>query len=204
MCIRDRFATAFAINEIGGSIVVDIGAGTTDIARIYGTFPTDEDQVTIQEAGDWLDIELQTLIAKKFTGAQITKDMVRKWKEESSYVGGDVRTVEVSLSVDGKSQNVDIGDLIQEACELLIPKVGNAIKRIVAEADPEYQPVLRNNIILAGGGSLIEGLAERVAREIADIGDVNVWCVENPLEKVAEGALMLASEMPDDQYTSIN
>ena len=204
MVVTEPFATAFAINEIGGSIVVDIGAGTTAIARIYGTFPTDEDQVTIQEAGDWLDIELQTLIAKKFTGAQITKDMVRKWKEESSYVGGDVRTVEVSLSVDGKSQNVDIGDLIQEACELLIPKVGNAIKRIVAEADPEYQPVLRNNIILSGGGSLIEGLAERVAREIADIGDVNVWCVENPLEKVAEGALMLASEMPDDQYTSIN
>ena len=37
-----------------------------------------------------------------------------------------------------------------------------------------------------------------------DIGDVNVWCVENPLEKVAEGALMLAGEMPDDMYTSIN
>ncbi|MEC7167785.1 MAG: rod shape-determining protein [Candidatus Thermoplasmatota archaeon] len=204
MVVTEPFATAFAINEIGGSIVVDIGAGTTDIARIHGTFPTDDDQVTIQEAGDWLDLELQTLIAKKFTGAQITKDMVRKWKEESSYVGGDVRTVEVSLSVDGKSQNVDIGDLIQEACEMLIPKLGNAIKRIVAEADPEYQPVLRNNIILSGGGSLIEGLAERIAREIADIGDVNVWCVENPLEKVAEGALMLAGEMPDDMYTSIN
>ena len=204
MVVTEPFATAFAIDEIGGSIVVDVGAGTTDIARIHGTFPSDEDQVTIQEAGDWLDLELMNLIAKKFTGAQITKDMVRKWKEESSYVGGDVRTVEVSLSVDGKSQKVDIGDLIQEACDLLVPKVANAIKRIVAEADPEYQPVLRNNIILSGGGSLIEGLAERVSREIADIGDVNVWCVENPLEKVAEGALMLAGQMPDDMYTSIN
>ena len=204
MVVTEPFATAFAIGEIGGSIVVDVGAGTTDIARIHGTFPTDEDQVTIQEAGDWLDIELMNLVAKKFTGAQITKDMVRKWKEESSYVGGDVRTVDVALSVDGTSQNVDIGDLIQEACEMLVPKIGNAIKRIVAEADPEYQPVLRNNIILSGGGSLIEGLADRVAREISDIGDVNVWCVENPLEKVAEGALMLAGEMPDDMYTSIN
>jgi rod shape-determining protein MreB len=204
MVVTEPFATAFGISEIGGSIVVDVGAGTTDIARIHGTFPTDEDQVTIPEAGDWLDIELMTLISKKFTGAQITKDMVRKWKEESSYVGGDTRTVEVNLSVDGKNQTVDIGDLIHEACELLIPKVGNAIKRIVAEADPEYQPVLRNNIILSGGGSLIDGLAERVAREISDIGDVNVWCVENPLEKVAEGALMLAGEMPDDMYTAIN
>ena len=81
MVVTEPFATAFAIGEIGGSIVVDIGAGTTDIARIHGTFPTDEDQVTIQEAGDWLDLELKNLIAKKFTGAQITKDMVRSGKK---------------------------------------------------------------------------------------------------------------------------
>ncbi|MDC3064539.1 rod shape-determining protein, partial [Euryarchaeota archaeon] len=204
MVVTEPFATAFAIDEIGCSIVVDIGAGTTDIARIHGRFPSDEDQLTIQEAGDWLDVELMNLIVKKFTGAQITKDMVRKWKEESSYVGGDARKVGVSISVDGKSQPVDIGDLIQEACEMIIPKIANAIKRIVADADPEFQPDLRNNIILSGGGSLIEGLAERVAREISDIGDVNVWCVESPLEKVAEGALMLAGQMPDSEYTAIN
>ena len=110
----------------------------------------------------------------------------------------------VDLSVEGKKQHVDIGDLIRISCNDLVPHLVEGLKKIVAGADPEYQSALRNNIILAGGGSLIEGLAERVAREIADIGDVNVWCVENPLEKVAEGALMLASEMPDDQYTSIN
>ena len=54
----------------------------------------------------------------------------------------------VELSVDGKRQVVDIGDLILEACELIIPKIGNAIKRNVAGADPEYQQILRNNIIL--------------------------------------------------------
>ena len=63
---------------------------------------------------------------------------------------------------------------------------------------------LRNNIILAGGGSLIEGLAEAVAEGLADIGDVSVWCAEDPVTKVAEGALALAGDMPDDQFTSIN
>ena len=144
------------------------------------------------------------LIKKKFTGAQITKDMVRKWKEASSYVGGDAREVTVELSVEGKRQIVDIGDLMQEACELIMPKIGNALKKIVAGADPEYQPVLRNNIILSGGGSLIEGCADRIAAEIADIGDVRVWCVEDAINSVAVGALKLASEMPDDMYTSIN
>jgi rod shape-determining protein MreB len=99
---------------------------------------------------------------------------------------------------------VDIGDLIREACELVMPKIGNAIKKIVAGADPEYQQVLRNNIILSGGGSLISGLADRIAHEIADIGDVRVWCVEDPINSVAVGALKLASEMPDDMYTAIN
>jgi rod shape-determining protein MreB len=112
--------------------------------------------------------------------------------------------VTVELSVDGKRQVVDIGDLILEACDLIIPKIGNAIKRNVAGADPEYQQILRNNIILSGGGSLIDGVAERIASEISDIGDVRVWCVEDPINSVAAGALKLASEMPDDMYTSIN
>ncbi len=204
MVVTEPFATAFGIEEIAGSIVVDIGAGTTDIARIYGTFPTEEDQITLQEAGDWIDEELMDLIKKKYTGAQVTKDMVRRWKEEVSYVGGDPREAIVELSVEGKKQVVDIGDLVQEACELIIPKIGNGIKQIVAGADPEYQPILRNNVIISGGGSLIEGLAARVADEIADIGDVNVWCVEDPIEKVATGALSLAEQMPDEMFTSIN
>ena len=204
MVVTEPFATAYGIDEIAGSIVVDIGAGTTDIARVYGTFPSDEDQVTITEAGDWLDLQLMELIKKKYTGAQVTKDMVRKWKEASSYVGGEAREVTVELSVDGKRQVVDIGDLILEACDLIIPKIGNAIKRNVAGADPEYQQILRNNIILSGGGSLIDGVAERIASEISDIGDVRVWCVEDPINSVAAGALKLASEMPDDMYTSIN
>ena len=204
MVVTEPFATAFGIEEIAGSIVVDIGAGTTDIARIYGTFPTEEDQITLQEAGDWLDEGLMDLIKKKYTGAQVTKDMVRRWKEEVSYVGGEPREAIVELSVEGKKQVVDIGDLVQEACESLIPKIGNGIKQIVAGADPEYQPILRNNVIISGGGSLIDGLAARVADEISDIGDVNVWCIEDPIDKVATGALSLAGQMPDEMFTSIN
>ena len=110
----------------------------------------------------------------------------------------------VELSVEGKKQVVDIGDLILEACESIIPLVASAIKKIVATADPEYQPILRNNIILSGGGSLIDGIAARMADEIADIGDVNVWCVEDAINSVANGALKLAGEMPDSEYIAIN
>ena len=129
--------------------------------------------------------------------------MVRQWKEEGSYIGDD-REMMVELSVDGKKQHVDIGDLVGIACSGLVTPVVNAIKANVAGADPEYQPIMRNNIILAGGGSLIDGLAEAVAEGLADIGDVSVWCAEEPVTKVAEGALALAGDMPDEQFTSIN
>jgi actin-like ATPase involved in cell morphogenesis len=129
--------------------------------------------------------------------------MVRLWKEAGSYIGDD-REMIVELSVDGKKQVVDVGDLVGIACTNLVPHVVNAIKGIVAGADPEYQPIMRNNIILSGGGSLIEGLADAVAEGLADIGDVSVWCAEDPITKVATGALALAEAMPDDQYTSIN
>jgi len=204
MVVSEPFAVAFGLDEIGGSIVVDIGAGTTDVARIYGTFPSEEDQVTISEAGDWIDHRLMELVAKKFTGAQLTKDMVRQWKEAGSYVGGDEKEQMVELSVDGKKQVVDVGDLVQIACEELIPHIVRTVKGIVAGADPEYQSLLRNNIILSGGGSLIDGLADRVADELADIGDVRVWCADDPMIRVADGALKLSMVMPDDQYTAIS
>lgn len=204
MVVSEPFATAFGLEEIGGSIVVDIGAGTTDIARIYGTFPTEEDEMTIEHAGDSIDRALIELICKKYTGAQVTKDMVRKWKEAFSYVGGDAVECMVELSVEGKKQDVDIGDLVRDACETAMPHIVSAIKAIVASADPEYQPILRNNVILSGGGSLIGGVADRIADELSDIGDVNVWCCEDPITKVAEGALALSQVMPDEQYTSIN
>lgn len=203
MVVSEPFAVAFGLDEIGGSLVVDAGAGTTDAARIVGRFPEEEDEYTIEEGGDWVDTQLMIAIKKKYTGAQVTKDMVRKWKEECSYVGGEPREFLVSLSVEGKSQVVDIGDLVQSACEELVLHIGGVIKRIIATADPEYQTMLRNNILLAGGTSQIDGLAEMVAAEIADIGDVDVSAVSDPLTKVAEGALALAEAMPDEEYTAI-
>ena len=203
MVVSEPFAVAFGLEEIGGSIVVDIGAGTVDVARVYGTFPNEDDETSLETAGDWIDEELKIMVEKKYTGAQLTKDMVRLWKEAGSYIGDD-REMIVELSVDGKKQVVDVGDLVGIACTNLVPHVVNAVKGIIAGADPEYQPIMRNNIILSGGGSLIEGLADAVAEGLADIGDVSVWCAEDPITKVATGALALAEAMPDDQYTSIN
>ncbi|RAH14011.1 MAG: hypothetical protein CMB56_006165 [Methanobacteriota archaeon] len=203
MVVSEPFAVAYAIEKLMGSIIVDSGAGTTDVARIVGRFPEDDDQLTIPEAGDWVDLAIMSAIQKKYTGAQITKDMVRRWKEKNSYVGGKEKQVLVDLSVEGKSQTVDIGDLIESSCDNLAQHLGGAIKNIISSGDPEYQPLFRKNIYLAGGSSQIKGLAKKVTEYISDIGDVSVSAVKKPEHKVAEGALALAESMPDEEYTSI-
>ena len=118
MVVTEPFATAYGIGEIASSIVVDIGAGTTDIARIYGTFPTDEDQVTIQEAGDWLDNELMTLDSARSSPAPKSP---RTWSESGRKkcptLAAKSAKPPSNLSVEGKKQVVDIGDLVAQACE---------------------------------------------------------------------------------------
>ena len=54
----------------------------------------------------------------------------------------------IDLSVEGKSQTVDVGDLIETSCDSLAQHLGSAIKNIVSGGDPEYQPLFRKNIFL--------------------------------------------------------
>ena len=206
MIISEPFAVAYALDKIEHTLVIDIGAGTTDLCRVYGTVPSPEDQTHINYAGDRIDAAIIEEIQRKYAGAQITKDMARRWKEEYSFVGGSEPDdpIIVDFSIEGKSMSLDITDCISGACEIIVDPIVAGVKDLIAKSNPEYHDAFRRNIILAGGGSLIDGLSEAVAEGLADIGDVSVWCAEDPVTKVAEGALTLAGDMPDDQFTSIN
>ena len=85
MIISEPFAVAYALDMIEHSLVIDIGAGTTDLCRVYGTIPGPGDQMHIGEAGDSVDANLIEEIQRKYNGAQITKDMARRWKEQYSF-----------------------------------------------------------------------------------------------------------------------
>jgi rod shape-determining protein MreB len=73
---------------------------------------------------------------------------------------------------------------------------------MIARFDPEYQDAVRRNIILAGGGSQIRGLARHVEREMSAYGPCKVKCVEDPLFAGADGCLALAKEMPAEYWES--
>ena len=86
MIISEPFAVAYALDMITHTLVIDIGAGTTDLCRVYGTILDPKDQMHTGHAGDYVDNQLIKEIMAKYNGAQITKDMARRWKEQYSFV----------------------------------------------------------------------------------------------------------------------
>ena len=86
MIVSEPFAVAYGMNQLEDTLVVDIGAGTTDLCRMHGAIPTDEDQITVSKAGDYIDDCAFQLIQKRHPAAQFTINMVRDAKERLSFV----------------------------------------------------------------------------------------------------------------------
>jgi len=205
MIISEPFAVAYALDMLDHTLVVDIGAGTTDICRVYGTIPGPEDQLHISMSGDKIDNMLISEIQKKYTGAQITKDMARRWKEAESYTGASPPkdAIIVDFSIEGKAMSLDITDCMQIACESIVDPIVENIKKLIAESNPEYQDAFRHNIILAGGGSGIRGLGATIEDRLADLGEVVVLIVDDPVQLGALGALRLGQEVPEEYWKNL-
>ena len=205
MIISEPFAVAYALDKIQHTLVIDIGAGTTDLCRVYGTVPSPEDQMHVNFAGDYIDAQIIAEIQRKYAGAQVTKDMARRWKEDYSFVGTSApdEPIIVDFSIEGKAMSLDITDCIQAACETIVSPIVDSVKQLIAGSNPEYHDAFRQNMVLAGGGSGIHGLGDMIEARLADLGDVEVLTVEDPLELGAMGGLRLAMEVPEDMWKNL-
>ena len=205
MIISEPFAVAYALDMIEHTLVIDIGAGTTDLCRVYGTIPSPDDQMHTEYAGDYIDKKIIEEVQAKYSGAQITKDMARRWKEQYSFVGTSTpdSPVMVDFSIEGKAMTLDITDCIQKACESIVDPIVENVKILIAGSNPEYHDQFRRNMILAGGGSGIAGLGAMIERRLSDLGDVNVHVVDDPVRLGAMGGLRLAMEVPEEMWKNL-
>jgi rod shape-determining protein MreB len=69
--------------------------------------------------------------------------------------------------------------------------------------EPEYQERVRHNIILAGGGSQIPGLATALERALAEYGGGAVRVVEDPVFAGSNGSLAIALDASDSDWESL-
>lgn len=196
MVVSEPFAVAYGLNLLNNSLVIDIGAGTTDLCIMHGAIPSDEDQKTIMNAGDYIDEQLYSYLTEKYPNSKFNKNMVRQFKEKYSFVReiqGDIR---VEIPVDGKPVMHDIKNEVNRACESILPALVETTTEMIARFDPEFQIKIKNNIVLAGGGSLIRGLREYLQDALKEYGPCNVTTVQDPLFAGSDGAVKLAQDMP--------
>lgn len=198
MVASEPFCVAYNLGELEHSLVVDIGAGTTDMCRVHGTLPEPEDQISSNKAGDFIDKELVKLISDEYTNVRVTTEMAKKWKEQSSFVGEPEEEIIVNVPVDSSILKLSITKEIKNSCESIMPDIVNGISKLISTYDPDFQEDLRNNIWLAGGGSLIKNLDIVLEQELELINGGKVTKDKDPVFSGADGALKLAMDMPPE------
>jgi rod shape-determining protein MreB len=204
MLVSEPFAVAYGMEALLHALVIDIGAGTADFCVMQGRYPTEEDQRTLPNAGDWIDEQLSKLIAERYPEAQFSIHMIREWKEKWSFVGQPRGRVMVTAPVKGRATELDITDEVRVACESILPPLTEIMVDLLSKVTPEYQENVRNNVILAGGSSLISGLPEAVQKALAELGGGRATVVKDPVFAGSDGGLAIARDASPSDWEKLS
>jgi rod shape-determining protein MreB len=201
--VSEPFCVAYSIDRFDECLIVDIGGGTTDLCRMHGSIPDDEDQLTLKFAGNFLDNELTKAILEKFPEVQLTPKIIRGIKEKYGYVSEISDLVKVTLTKRGIPAGYNITDILRECCLKLANPISEAIQDLVGSFDPDFQEKLRNNIVIAGGGSRLKGIDIAIEKSLHEYGGGNAICVQDAEHCGSVGALKMCIEMPEEYWEKI-
>ncbi len=174
------------ISRACGSMVVDIGGGTSDIAVIFlgGNVVC----TSIKVAGDKFDDAIVRFIRKKFN-AVIGDRTAEELKKEigSVYPKGK----EIFMEVRGRSlltglpQSISVSsEDIRDALDEVAVQIVDAVHSVLERTPPELVgDIAENGIVMTGGGAMIEGLDKLLMEKTG----IHVYLADDPLSCVAKG-----------------
>lgn len=189
------------VEEASGSMVVDIGGGTTEIALLSLNGVVLSDSVRI--GGDRFDEAIVNYVRRKY-GSVIGDATAERIKTEigCAYSGSE------KLEIDVRGRNLAEGvpksftlnsDEILEALQEPLSGIMQAIKSALELSPPELaSDIAERGMVLTGGGALLRDLD----RLIADETGLPVLIAEDPLTCVARGG-GAALELIDTQSTGL-
>jgi rod shape-determining protein MreB and related proteins len=183
------------VEESIGSMVVDIGGGTTEIAVIsLGGIVTWKSLVT---AGDEMTrsiIQYARDIFNLLIGERVAEDV--KCRIGSTMDTGQVLEMDMRgrYLLTGLPRQVVVHDgQIREALYRSVQTIVENIKATIEVTPPELvADIYERGIVLTGGGALLRGIERTIARET----DIPVRVAEDPLTCVVRGAGMLLDNEP--------
>ena len=182
------------ITEARGSMVVDIGGGTTEVGVFcLGGFVVSR---SLRVAGDEMDEEIMQYARQKYN-LYIGERMAERAKINigSAYPLPEEMTMTLRGRnlVTGLPEAVEVSSIeIREALGGAVNIIIDLIKDTLDETPPELiADLMETGICLAGGGSLLKGLAERVSEET----NMRAWVAQDSMTCVARGAGKVLEEL---------
>ncbi len=175
------------ISEPTGSMIVDIGGGTAEIAVIsLGGIVVSR---SVRMAGDMFDQAIIAFIKRKYN-LLIGERTAEQIKIEIGSAYPLEQELEMEIKgrnlVDGLPKNIIVhSEEVREALLECLVKIVDAIKETLERTPPELSAdIIDHGIMLSGGGALLRGLDKLVQSETG----IDVHVAENPLDCVALGA----------------
>ena len=183
------------VRDATGSMIIDIGGGTTDIAVIsLGGIVRAKN---IKVAGDKFNADIVSYIRNEFKiliGEKTAEDIKISIASvvpcqpplESAIRGRDLVT--------GLPREVIITDAdVREAIGASIDTLLDSVKEVLETTPPEIlSDVMKNGIYLSGGGALIRGLPHILSEYVG----IPVFVADDPLTAVARGAGIILEDLP--------
>lgn len=174
------------VSEAVGSMVVDIGGGTSEVAVIsLGDIVTSR---SVRVAGDTFDNTIVQYIKKKYNlliGDRTAEDIKIKIGSAMAYDGEGKMEVKGRNLVDGLPKNITVtAEEIREALSDSVNQILDAVKATLEKTPPELSAdIIDQGIMLTGGGALLRGIDRLISQETGM--PVNV--ADNPLDCVVDG-----------------
>ncbi|HMW29846.1 rod shape-determining protein [Plasticicumulans sp.] len=174
------------VDEPRGSMVVDIGGGTSEVAVISLNGIVYFESVRI--GGDRFDEAITNYVRRNF-GVLIGEPTAERIKQEigSAYPTSDVREIEVkgrNLSEGVPRSFILNSNEILEALQEPLSGITGAVKKALESTPPELAAdIAERGIVLTGGGALLRDIDRLLMEETG----LNVVVAEDPLTCVARG-----------------
>jgi rod shape-determining protein MreB len=182
------------VAEIRGSMIVDIGGGTSEVAVMsMGGVVISR---SLRVAGDEMDQDIVQYMRNKYNlliGERMAEQS--KMSVGSAYHLPEERTMVLRGRnlITGLPEGIEVSSVeIREAISGSVQTIVDTVKDALDESPPEIvADLMETGVCLAGGGSLLQALDRRLTDELK----VRVWVAEDPMSCVARGAGMILEDL---------
>lgn len=175
------------IDKVQGSMVVDIGGGTSEVAVMsMGGVVTSR---SLRVAGDELDEDIIQYMRNKYNlliGMRMAEETKKTIGSAYRLPEEKIQTLRGRNLITGLPDAIEISSIeLREATANSIQTIIDTVRDTLDETPPEIlADLMDTGICLAGGGSLLQGLDDRITDELK----VRSWVAEDAISCVARGA----------------